>query len=236
MVRKKKEKKKITLENESEVIDITEGLEDTESLDDFVEELEKPKSKKEKKKHAAAKEAVAMDALKKEIEELKNEVKKMVAENRNQKIRLENEYGKRVEYASESFFKEFILIKDSFDEAMKHIPESETEFDKGVKLLYNNIEQLMEKFNLSSYSALGTIFNPALHQAMQRIDIAEKEENEVIAEYQVGYKYGDRLLRPSMVVVATGNAPAQAEEEKEEEIPPTETEDVDEKTDDNKQQ
>ena len=241
MVRKKKEKKKITLDDESDAIDITAGLEETESLDDFVEELEKPKKKKSKKKHAAAKEAIAVDALKKEIEELKNEVKKMVAENRNQKIRLENEYGKRIEYANEAFFKEFITIKDSFDEAMKHLPETESEFDKGIKLLFNNIEQLMKKFNLASYSALGSTFNPNLHQAMQRLDIADKEENEVVAEYQVGYKYGDRILRPSMVVVATGNAPEQPKEKTEEEpenenTPPPENEEAVETTDNKKQQ
>lgn len=221
VVRKKKQKKKITLEETPPVIDITDGMDEGESLDSFVDGLDESKTKKSKKSQADAAKSLAVDSLKNKIEELEGEIKKLVAENRNQKIRLENEYGKRIEYASEAFFREFIVMKDSFDEAMKHLPEEkkddENHFGQGIKLLYGTMEQLMTKFKLVSYSALGTTFNPSLHQAMQSIDVEDKEKDEVIAEYQVGYKYGDRILRPSMVVVATGNAPAKQEETDEKE-------------------
>ena len=66
--------------------------------------------------------------------------------------------------------------------------------------------KIFEKFEVKPIDSLGTIFDPAFHQAvMQQADEAQPE-NTVIRELQKGYLMHDRLIRPAMVVVSKGKA------------------------------
>ncbi|HPG36958.1 MAG TPA: nucleotide exchange factor GrpE, partial [bacterium] len=59
------------------------------------------------------------------IKELDNTVKMLVAENRNQKNRIENEFRTKIRFAAEDFFRDFITVKDDFDKAMEFVPNDE---------------------------------------------------------------------------------------------------------------
>jgi molecular chaperone GrpE len=50
--------------------------------------------------------------------------------------------------------------------------------------------------------AVGQPFDPALHEAVQQLETTEYPPGAVAAEVQAGYRFGDRLVRPAMVVVA----------------------------------
>ncbi|HDT11170.1 MAG TPA: nucleotide exchange factor GrpE [bacterium] len=156
------------------------------------------------------------------IKELEGHVKELVAENRNQKNRIENEYRSRIKFAMEDFFRDFITIKDDFDKAIEFIPEKENgekdSFTEGIRNLYQKMENIMLNHGLKSYSALGEHFDPSVHQAMSIIDVEGKEANEVVAEYVKGYKYYERILRAAMVVVASGNDPLEKVEEETEKV------------------
>ncbi len=161
-----------------------------------------------------------LDEKNSKINQLETDLKAMVAENRNQKTRLENEYRSRIKFAVEDFFRDFITVKDDFDKAMEFIPEDAKENDPfiaGIKNLHKKMESVMANHGLKGFSALGENFDPNVHQAMSIIDVEGKEENEVVAEYVKGYLYYERLLRAAMVVVASGKNPGSAEEEPENE-------------------
>jgi molecular chaperone GrpE len=61
----------------------------------------------------------------------------------------------------------------------------------------------VKKFNVTPIEAVGTPFDSAFHQAMVQIPTDQHEPNTVVEEYQKGYMLKERLLRPSMVTVAT---------------------------------
>lgn len=151
------------------------------------------------------------------IKELENSLKVLVAENRNQKNRIENEFRSKIRFAAEDFFKDFIIVKDDFDKAMEFIPQSdETEEDpfiQGIKHLLSKTENTMKKHGLECFSGMGNKFDPSLHQAMSMIPVKGKEFNDIVAEYAKGYKLHDRILRPAMVIVASGENPEQPDEE-----------------------
>lgn len=163
----------------------------------------------------------------KKIKELDNSYQRMLAENRNQKSRLEKDFQTRVKYSSENFFKEFILIKDEFEKALSYIPENYTDetilpFIDGIKLLDNKIDTLMKRFGVESYSSVDTEFDPNLHQAIKMVD-SDKSLNTVVTEYVKGYSFLERTLRPAMVEVSNGNAkqeeaPVTNENAKQEEV------------------
>ena len=159
-----------------------------------------------------------------QIAELETSVKSLVAENRNQKTRIENEFRSKIKFAVEDFFKDFITVKDDFDKAMEFAPkgdEAEKDpFIQGIKHLASKFENVCSKHGLECISSIGQKFDPAIHQAMSMINVDGKEANEIVAEYVKCYKLHDRVIRPAMVVVASGipaTKPAEPEEKAEEE-------------------
>jgi len=155
------------------------------------------------------------------IAELEGNVKSLVAENRNQKTRIENEFRSKIKFAVEDFFKEFITVKDDFDKAMEFIPKNEDaekdSFIQGIKNLGAKFDNICNKHGLVCISSLGEKFDPAIHQAMSMINVDGKEANEIVAEYVKCYKLHDRVIRPAMVVVASGLPATKPEEPKAEE-------------------
>ncbi|MBO4698580.1 nucleotide exchange factor GrpE [bacterium] len=183
------------------------------------------------------------------IAELEGSVKSLVAENRNQKTRIENEFRSKIKFAVEDFFKDFITVKDDFDKAMEFIPKNEeTEKDpfiQGIRHLASKFDNICSKHGLVCISSIGEKFDPAIHQAMSMINVDGKEANEIVAEYVKCYKLHDRVIRPAMVVVASGipatkpeevkaEEPAEAEENKVEGQPET-TENVSETAENNEE-
>ncbi len=72
----------------------------------------------------------------------------------------------------------------------------------GVNLTLKEILKVFEKFNVKPIESIGQSFDPTFHQAMMQEETDDYPENTVITELQKGYMIHDRLLRPSMVVVA----------------------------------
>ena len=164
------------------------------------------------------------------ISELEGSVKSLVAENRNQKTRIENEFRSKIKFAVEDFFKEFITVKDDFDKAMEFIPKGEEAdkdpFIQGIRHLASKFDDVCGKHGLVCISSVGGKFDPAIHQAMSMINVDGKEANEIVAEYVKCYKLHDRVIRPAMVVVASGIPATKPEETKAEEKTSVETEET----------
>jgi molecular chaperone GrpE len=51
-------------------------------------------------------------------------------------------------------------------------------------------------------AAIGQVFDPAVHEAVQQMETSDFEPGVIAAEVQAGYKSGDKLIRPALVVVA----------------------------------
>ncbi|HNT28699.1 MAG TPA: nucleotide exchange factor GrpE [bacterium] len=175
------------------------------------EEKKEKEEEKEPEKEPAA--LAQKEEVSKKIKELESEVVRLVAENRNQKGRLENEFRTRLKFATEDFFRDFIIVKDDMEKALTFVPDTGDEkvaaFADGIRHLNANIEALLRRFGVESFDAIGTPFDPHLHQAMRMVDVAGRPAQEVVAQHLKGYRYYERVLRPAMVDVASGNAPAE---------------------------
>jgi molecular chaperone GrpE len=66
----------------------------------------------------------------------------------------------------------------------------------------NQFRKVLEDFGVKPINALGEDFDPNLHQAMGQVETTDQAPNTVISEFQKGYLLNDRLLRPSLVMVA----------------------------------
>jgi molecular chaperone GrpE len=80
----------------------------------------------------------------------------------------------------------------------------EADFDallEGVKATASLFESKMLSLGLTAVASEGEEFNPEVHEAVEIVPVDAEQDNKVIAEYQTGYKFGDRLLRPARVRV-----------------------------------
>ncbi len=168
----------------------------------------------------------ANEETERKIAELEETVKRLVAENRNQKVRLDNDLRTKVKFANELFFREFVLIKDDLEKALSFAPESDDEktaaFVQGIRHLDAAVTALLKRHGVESYDALGQPFDPALHEAMRVVDVANVAANTVTIQHCKGYRFFDRVLRPAMVEIASGRQPEEPNEETKSEEPASE--------------
>jgi molecular chaperone GrpE len=75
-----------------------------------------------------------------------------------------------------------------------------------VELIHRQLSEILRKRGVRPIEALGADFDPHFHQAVAHEPSGEHREGEVTEEFRRGYMLGDRLLRPSMVKVAKGEA------------------------------
>ncbi len=92
-------------------------------------------------------------------------------------------------------------VMDAVDAALKHAPD-----DAGIQSMARALESAFEQIGITRIQSVGTVLNPQLHNAIQVIDAPadanpKPAPNTVVEEMQVGYMFGDNVLRTAMVVV-----------------------------------
>ena len=150
-------------------------------------------------------------ALEKELKTAKEEATqsydrflRISAEFDNYKKRNSRETAEFKKYANETLLKNLLTIVDNLERALdvsEKGHESKGLID-GVKLTVDEILRIFANFGVTPIEAVGEPFDPALHQAMQQEENTDFPDNTVTQEFQKGYRFHDRLLRPAMVVVA----------------------------------
>ena len=141
-----------------------------------------------------------------EAEENYERLLRVSAEFENYKKRTAREMAEFNKYANQSLIRELLPIIDNLELAIKAAAEAADGNDAclldGVELTRKEILRVFENFHVEPIDALGKPFDPNFHEAVMREESDEHPENTVVNELQKGYLMHDRLLRPSMVVVA----------------------------------
>jgi molecular chaperone GrpE len=103
---------------------------------------------------------------------------------------------------------ELLPLIDDLERALQADAGSEgaEAYRRGVELIQRQLTEVLRKRGVKPIEALGADFDPHYHQAVSHEPAAGRREGEIIEEYRRGYMLGDRLLRPSMVKVAKGEA------------------------------
>ncbi|MDX2042840.1 MAG: nucleotide exchange factor GrpE [Acidobacteriota bacterium] len=177
---------------------------DATPTDNSSEELEilqtKLKEAEEKRREAELKLSEHADKFRKAEERLRSETEEMRARlNRTAEQRLEAARGDLVAGLLDTLdnLKRAVVAA----EASQH---NETDFNallEGVRATAGLFESKMIGLGLEPVESVGQDFNPEIHEAVEMVPVEADQDNKVIAEYQTGYKFGDRLLRPARVRV-----------------------------------
>ena len=145
------------------------------------------------------------EAKEKEAEENYDRLLRLSAEFENYKKRSSREIEEFRKFANQSLIKEMLSVVDNLELAMNSTNNHKA-IDKdllqGLEMTHKEILKVFEKFNVKPIDAKGQPFDPTFHEAVMQEETNDYAKNTVINEMQRGYMIHDRLLRPSMVVVA----------------------------------
>ena len=97
----------------------------------------------------------------------------------------------------------FLAIADDLSRAVDSVPDdADQNWSAGILLVLRNLENIFEMEGVKKINALGTQFDPYLHEALLYEENEDANEGEIMTVIQEGYSINDRILRPSRVVVA----------------------------------
>ena len=144
--------------------------------------------------------------LEDKIKNLEEALLRSQAELINYKRRKDEETNRIIKYAEEDILKGFLPILDNFERAISmdddNLEDEVSKFLEGFKLMYKQIKDLLEKFEVKEIDCLGKEFDPALEQAVVVDHDETKESGVVTVVLQKGYMYKDKVIRPAMVKVS----------------------------------
>jgi molecular chaperone GrpE len=157
---------------------------------------------------APAAESVSGEAASAELQKLKAErdalldrLARAQAEFDNARKRALKEQQDFRDFAMIDAIKTLLPVVDSFERALQSKSEA-ADFRSGIELIYKQLQDVLSKLGVRPIVAKGEAFDPHLHEAIEMVETADAADHEILEEWQRGYKFKDRLLRPAMVKVA----------------------------------
>ena len=186
---------KINIESpEAEVIENAEKLQETQEAENISEEADMGGGE--------------IGILKKQVENLENilkekneEILRRAADLDNYRKRLTKETEDKVRFANQAVVKDFLPVMDNIEMALQHAEEG-TPLREGIELTIKSFKDALSKHGVKEVDAeIGTIFDPAVHEAIMMDNNTEYENNAVTLCVQKGYLLNDRVIRPAKVKV-----------------------------------
>jgi molecular chaperone GrpE len=141
------------------------------------------------------------DRLLAEKVDLQDRLRRSLADFDNARKRFEQQRSDFVQFAAADLVKSLLPVLDDFERALKAEPTDQN-YAKGVELIYQRFFDTLKRMGLEPFDSTGKPFDPNLHQAVDRVQSEDHDDQTVLAEFQRGYNFKGKLLRPAMVKVA----------------------------------
>ena len=145
-----------------------------------------------------------LEVARAEAQKLKDQLLRTLADFDNFRKRSRRELSDAERRGKDDMLKEFLPVFDNLDRAGAHA-ETATDIKAladGIMLVLRQFGDTLTKVGIERVPAVGQPFDPAVHEAVQQMETSDFEPGTIAAEVQAGYRNGDKLIRPSLVVVA----------------------------------
>lgn len=152
-----------------------------------------------------------------EASQMKEKLIRMAADFDNFRKRSRREVADAERKGRDSLLLDLLPVFDNLERATSHATSSQTATDAasikglvdGISLVMKQFRDALSRLGIERVESLGAPFDPGVHEAIQHLETTEFPPGCIAAEVQPGYRQGDRLVRPALVVVA--KAPQTAE-------------------------
>lgn len=132
-----------------------------------------------------------------------NKLKYLMADFDNYRKQMERQVAARVETGKAELLLKFVNVRDDYQRAIESARQkSEPAVIEGLEGILKNIDSLLSSEGVEPIEAVGTPFDPHVHDAIAFSHKEDADENTVTAEIRRGYTLNGKVLRPSMVEVA----------------------------------
>lgn len=144
-----------------------------------------------------------MEALKEQISQLNDKYLRQAAEFDNFRRRTAKERVELIQTAGKDVITDLLDVLDDSERAKEQMAKTDdiAQIREGVQLVFNKFRNVLAARGLKPMEAVGTAFNPDLHDAVTEIDAGEDMKGKVVAEVQKGYYLNDKIIRHAKVVV-----------------------------------
>ena len=183
--------------NKEQVEEVENKADEEKAVEEASEETDNKEEKVEKTEE--------VNPLQEKYDALNNQYMRLAADFDNYRKRQEQEKEALLKYGAENTLKKMIEVLDNFERGIKAIETVEDceKVKECYLLAYKNFTDVLTKAGLETIKAEGETFDPNFHEAVMQTPSSEHPEHTIIAELQKGYKLGDKVLRPTLVNVAT---------------------------------
>jgi molecular chaperone GrpE len=138
-----------------------------------------------------------------DLDDLRQTLLRRQADFDNYRKRIEKERADDSKRATARVVEGLIPVIDGFEHALAAHREKEYEvYSKGFELIYKQLLDNISRMGVERLDPTGKVFDPHLHQAMDRLETTDHEDGTVVQTFQPGYVFNGRVLRPAMVRVA----------------------------------
>jgi len=147
---------------------------------------------------------VELEECKKIEDEYIDRIKRLQADYDNYRKRTLKEHLEHLKRANKDLISKLLPIIDNFElalDAAKDMGGKEDELYKGVRMIYDNLLELLKKENVTVIEPLGDEFDPAVCEAAVTEAVADVEEGRVLDVLRKGYMIDDFVIRPAVVKV-----------------------------------
>ncbi|HVZ82395.1 MAG TPA: nucleotide exchange factor GrpE [Terracidiphilus sp.] len=142
------------------------------------------------------------EKLKAERDQLVDRLARLQAEFENARKRAEREKQEFRDFAVGNVVEQFLPVVDNFELALKATGSAE-QLRSGVELIVKQMEEILRGLQVQAVPTVGEVFDPRHHEALGTVEREDLPDQHVAEEIRKGYKLRDRLLRPSLVRVAS---------------------------------
>ena len=149
----------------------------------------------------------SMASLQADLDRFRDLAARSQADFENYKKRCAREKEEGIKYANTSLLEKLVPIVDNFElglEAARGEGEKSPIYS-GMSLVLKQLKDFLVDHGLQPIEAVGQKFDPNLHEAIAH-EASHAPEGTVTRQTRRGYRFKDRLLRPSSVVVSSGRA------------------------------
>jgi molecular chaperone GrpE len=164
----------------------------------------------------AAAEPSELDQLKAERDKMREQLIRTAADFDNFRKRTKRDLDDTRQRGKDDLIRELLPVFDNLERAIQTGTGASDAASvlEGVRMVLKLFEDTVERIGLTRIPTVGARFDPAVHEALQQQETDAHPPGTVIAEIAPGYRFGERLVRPAMVLVARKPAEAKATEAK----------------------
>jgi molecular chaperone GrpE len=160
-------------------------------------------------------EASIIEKLKAALDDAEKRALIAAADLENYRKRAAKQPQDQIKYAAIPMMTEILESVDNLNRAIDSAAKDEAGSGllEGVKMVSDQILNILKSNNCQAIDAVGQPFDPNFHQAVQMQPSDEFPANTVMMEMRTGYRLHERVIRPSQVFVSTGPAEAKENED-----------------------